>query len=372
MFDWLKALINLLSTPSISFTLLVVVMPFVFPPTDWFEKWHRKLGLHNLWTKRGGWGLFGLITAFLLLGFADENFSKILSKPDNVPIMMLIYLVFFFVWLSMHSAYENDARMARGEKVEEDYGPDEKVLVWPDLVYIELTALVLMTVFLIVWSVGLPAPLEEPANPSLSPNPAKAPWYFLGLQEMLVYFDPWLAGVIFPTFIIVGLMALPYIDDNPKASGYYSFANRRVSIFIFMYGFLALWIFLIVVGTFFRGPNWNFFGPFEEWSLAKVVPLTNVNLSEYVWVKLLRIGLPTHWLVRESVGIVLLLLYFGVIPVVLARGKLRGLVERLGPRSYALIIFLALAMVFLPIKMYLRWTINLKYIIAIPEAFFNI
>ena len=127
-----------------------------------------------------------------------------------------------------------------------------------------------------------------------------------------------------------------------------------------------------MVGTFFRGPNWNFFGPFEEWSVAKVVPLTNVNLSEYVWVKLLRIGLPSHPLVREVVGIVIVLLYFGLPPVILARGKLRGLVERLGATKYALIIFLALSMLALPIKMYLRWTINLKYIIAIPESFFNI
>lgn len=372
MFDWLKAFIDFLSTPSISFTLLILTFPFIFPPNLWFDKIHRRLGLHNMWTKRGGWWMFGIITAILAFGFSDENFGKILSKPDNVPIMILIYSVFFFLWLSMYSGYENDKRMAAGEPVDEYYPPEDKVLVWPDLVYIELIAIVLMTVFLIFWSIGLPAPLEEAANPSLSPNPAKAPWYFLGLQEMLVYFDPWLAGVMFPTFIMVGLMALPYIDDNPQASGYYSFANRRFAISTFLFGWLVLWIFLIVVGTFFRGPNWNFFGPFEEWSLAKVVPLTNVNLSEYVWVKLLRIGLPTNPLIRESVGFALLFIYFGVIPIVLAKGKLKSFVLRMGPGKYSLIIFLALAMISLPIKMYLRWTINLKYIIAIPEAFFNI
>ena len=103
-----------------------------------------------------------------------------------------------------------------------------------------------------------------------------------------------------------------------------------------------------------------------------MVPLTNVNLSEYVWVKLLRVGLPSNPLVREVVGIVIVVLYFGLPPVILARGKLRGLVQRLGATRYALIIFLALSMLALPIKMYLRWTINLKYIIAIPESFFNI
>ncbi len=85
----------------------------------------------------------------------------------------------------------------------------QKVFSWPDLVYVELICLVIVMAVLIVWSIALKAPLEEPANPTDSPNPAKAPWYFLGLQEMLVYYDPWLAGVVLPSLIIVGLMAIP-------------------------------------------------------------------------------------------------------------------------------------------------------------------
>ena len=80
--------------------------------------------------------------------------------------------------------------------LEEYNDPDDKVLVWPDLVYIEFISLILFMVFLIVWSILVAAPLEEPANPASTPNPSKAPWYFLGLQEMLVYFDPWLAGIV--------------------------------------------------------------------------------------------------------------------------------------------------------------------------------
>jgi len=105
------------------------------------------------------------------------------------------------------------------------------------------------------------APLEQPANPAATPNPSKAPWYFLGLQEMLVYYDPWYAGVVLPTIIIVGLMAIPYIDLNPKGNGYYTFAERKFSISIFLFGYLALWVFMIITGTFLRGPGWNFFGP---------------------------------------------------------------------------------------------------------------
>src|SRR5262249_50802382 len=159
--------------------------------------------------------------------------------------------------------------------------------VWPGLVLTELLCMGIGLIVLVVWGMAFHAPIEEPANPARTPNPSKAPWYFLGLQEMLVYFDPWLAGVVFPTLIIVGLMAIPFIDVNPKGSGYYSFKERKWEIGIFLFGFVILWGLLIVLGTFLRGPNWNFFGPYEFWDVHKVLVLNNVNLSEYFWVKLL-------------------------------------------------------------------------------------
>ncbi len=105
---------------------------------------------------------------------------------------------------------------------------------------------------------------------------------------MLVYFDPWLAGVVLPSLIIVGLMAIPYIDTNPKGNGYFTFKERKWEITIFLFGFLVLWCVLIVLGTFLRGPNWNFFGPYEFWDVNKLVPLNNINLSEIIWIKLLQ------------------------------------------------------------------------------------
>src|SRR5678816_3735862 len=169
--------------------------------------------------------------------------------------------------------------------------------------------MVLLTVVMVVWSIGLTAPLEEPANTSVAPNPSKAPWYFLGLQEMLVYFDPWMAGVLLPGLIILGLMAIPYIDTNPKGNGYYTFRERKVEITLFLFGFLILWVLLVTLGTFLRGPNWNFFGPYEYWDLHKLLALNNVNLSEYFWVKMLHTRLPSNMLVREIFGIVLVLFY---------------------------------------------------------------
>ncbi len=106
----------------------------------------------------------------------------------------------------------------------------QKTWVWPDLLYIEFIALILCSIVLILWAIYLRAPLEQPANPSATPNPSKAPWYFLGLQEMLVYYDPWYAGVVLPSIIVLGLCAIPYIDINPKGNGYYTFSERKVSI----------------------------------------------------------------------------------------------------------------------------------------------
>ena len=372
MIELIKNIIDAVSAPTISFTLLTVLFPLFFPPTDWFDKLNRKLRIHLLWTNAGGLLILSLVTGFFILGFNDKNFSIILLKPDNFPIIIMIYTMFFFTWYAMKKSYINDARIDEGKKPLEYNDPEDKVLVWPDLVYIELIALILFMVFLIVWSILVPAPLEEPANPAATPNPSKAPWYFLGLQEMLVYFDPWLAGVVFPTLIIVGMCAIPYIDINKKGDGYYSFKERRVGYFIFMYGWLVLWVYLIIIGTFFRGPNWNFFGPFEFWDPHKVVPLNNINLSEYFWVIWLEQPLPSNILLRESVGFIVTAIYLFVLPVFLAKTVLKKMYEGYGPVKFTFIMILGLSMFSLPVKMYLRWIFNLKYIVGIPEWFFNI
>jgi Cytochrome b(C-terminal)/b6/petD len=240
------------------------------------------------WSPKGGLVLLALVAGGIGLSYLDPNFNKVATLPDNVPIVGMIFLVGFFFWFAMSQAYENDRRIGQGRPPIEGEDSGQKVFSWPDLVYVELICLVVVMAVMIVWSIALKAPLEEPANPTDSPNPAKAPWYFLGLQEMLVYFDPWLAGVVLPSLIIVGLMAIPYIDTNPKGNGYFTFKERRFEITIFLVGFLVLWVVLIVLGTFLRGPNWNFFGPYEFWDINKLVPLNNINLSEIIWIKIFK------------------------------------------------------------------------------------
>jgi hypothetical protein len=325
----------------------------------------------RLWdAKVGKWLLIGMAGAFAL-SLLDPNFFLIAAKPDNVPIGAMIFLLGIFTWIALRKAYLNDRQMLAGGIPWEKTESDEKLFTWPDLVYTEMLCMILLTIVMIVWSVALRAPLEEAANPTSSPNPAKAPWYFLGLQEMLVYFDPWLAGVVLPTLIIVGLMAVPYIDTNPKGNGYYSFRERKWELGIFLYGFLVLWSFLIITGTFLRGPNWNFFGPYEYWDPNKLVPLVNVDLSELIWVKALGMPLPHMWLIREIFGIILVLLYLSL-PPLLAAGPFRRFYLKMGGPRFYVGAFLFLSMMSLPIKMVLRWLFNLKYIVHIQEIFFNI
>jgi hypothetical protein len=354
-----KGLFNALADPRLFFILAVVSLVVMV--------WKREQMASNA----AGYGMLALLGLFFLFGTFDANFRLIITKPDNVPIVGLIFLLIFLTWYSMREAVLNDRRIAAGE------GPIEKaeadrVWVWPDLVYTELISLIICSVVLIVWSIFLKAPLEQPANRAVTPNPSKAPWYFLGLQEMLVYFDPWLAGVVLPGLIIVGLIAIPYIDKNPKGNGYYTFNERKTEITLFLFGFVILWVSLIVLGTFLRGPNWNFFGPFEFWDIHKLEALVNVNLSEYIWVRAFSTGLPTNWFVREIFGILFVLFYVFALPGILAKVAFKSYYEKLGGPRYYVTVFLFLSMMALPVKMLLRWLFNLKYIVAIPEFFFNI
>ena len=140
---------------------------------------------------------------------------------------------------------------------------------WPHLVRIEMLWTIAAMVVLTVWSILVDAPLESPANPTKTPDPSKAPWYFLGLQELLVYFDPWIAGVMIPVFIILGLCAIPYLDPNRDGNGYYTIRKRPFAVAVFIFGFVALWPVPLFSGTFWRGPGLNWYGPWDSWALAK-------------------------------------------------------------------------------------------------------
>ena len=132
----------------------------------------------------------------------------------------------------------------------------------------EFVAALTAIIFLWILAILVNAPLEEKANPAVTPNPAKAPWYFVGLQELLAYFDPWIAGVVIPTFVLFGLAAIPYLDINREASGEYGFRKRKLAVSIFTSAFL-FWFALIFIGLFMRGPSWAWYWPWEDWTVPK-------------------------------------------------------------------------------------------------------
>jgi menaquinol-cytochrome c reductase cytochrome b/c subunit len=137
--------------------------------------------------------------------------------------------------------------------------PIDKVHVWPHLLVVEFVALLACTAFLLVFSILVNAPLLELANVNQTPNPSKAPWYFLGLQELLTMFHPMVAGVTIPGIGLFALILAPFTDRNPSNKP----EDRKFAISL-MTVHLMFWAVLVMIGTFFRGPGFNFTFPWRE------------------------------------------------------------------------------------------------------------
>ena len=229
---------------------------------------------------------------------------------------------------------------------------DEKnrnMFVWPDLAVMEFLTAIALTIILLIWALLVNAPLLEIANPGISQNPSKAPWYFVGLQELLVYFDPWMAGVVIPAIIIFCLMIIPYVDNKPEGRGGYTFSLRKFALINFNIGFL-MWLILIFIGYFLRGPNWHFYWPGESWETEK-------EIAESLWS-------PSLW-----IGLCGLAAYFGlgmVIPPVISREFYR----RRGLARYTIVMLSILLMYFVPVKIFLRLAFDIRYVLVTP--WFNV
>jgi len=303
----------------------------------------------------------------------------IATAPDNIPITALLGLVPFYTWYGLRQAKANDQLITQLEadpalakthhrKVQPwKPGWAREVHVWPYLLRIEFIAVIIVTLILMVWSITMNAPLEEPSNPNLTMNPAKAPWYFLGLQEMLVYFDPWMAGVVLPTLIIVGLMAIPYLDSNPLGAGYYTYKQRKWAIWTFCFGFIGLWVLMVIIGTFIRGPGWMWFWPGQVWDAEMQVFEANRDLPDFF-------GLTSFWS-KGIFGAIVIGLYVAVAGYAFHRlltrpGFNKKIYERMNIFQYVTMQVFLVLMMLLPVKMLIRHLLRIKYIWITP--WFNI
>jgi hypothetical protein len=361
--------------------------------------------LINKWTV---WGFIIIATAVWAFFVEDwYQLYKISSAPDNIPIVAMLFLVPFFTWMGIKQAVANDKLIEQLEadkslakthhRKVEPWRPGwaREIHVWPYLVRVEFLATLIVTVVLFVWSIVLNAPLEEPANPNLTMNPSKAPWYFLGLQEMLVYFDPWIAGVVMPSIIMVGLMAFPYVDSNPLGNGYYTLRQRRFALWMFGAGFLQ-WILLIVIGTFIRGPGWIWFWPGQTWDHNRVVFDKNVDLHDLLSMTAVGKAINLGVVLQSDIGkwifgglvvvgfyIVGALFFHWLMTVDFKKIRLRPLtlfpkdefeqkiLARTSLLQYLTFQFFAVTVLLaMPVKLILRLVFTIKYVWVTP--FFNI
>ena len=364
-YNWVVGVILLLITFLLSFTGYLL-------PWDQLAIWAVTVGTNMAANTPllGSEGPFSIVTPesdarFILLG------SKIVGQSGLLRFYVLhcVFLpLIFLIFVSVHlwrvrkdefSAVplpppEERRKRVRPEEWNKAHpeGMQEKVFTWPSLVSREFVVMLVITAVLVAWSVIAQAPLEELANPNKTPNPSKAPWYFVGLQELLVYFDPWIAGVALPTLIIVGLMAIPYVDNNPLGVGYYNFRDRKLAVGMFTYG-LTLWFALIFIGYYMRGPGWELYKPWEVWDHFR--PTSQIGLH----------NMP-NW-----AGL-LLLFGYGGIGMLLPKILFKDFYKRMGPIRYAVVLMFILLMFFVPVKIILRNVFKIKYMVSFPDFSFNI
>jgi hypothetical protein len=217
--------------------------------------------------------------------------------------------------------------------------------VYPGFMFKEFLAALVCLLVLAWLGLLVQAPLDVPADPAFTPNPAKAPWYFLGIQELLVYFDAWLAGVVIPLVIVAALAAIPFLDNDPAGAGQYAFRKRKAAVIPFTAGIL-LWVLLTVTAAWFRGPNWDWYWPWESWGMAK--PSRTGFAS-----------LPLPWGLALVGGY-----YLG--GFLLMGALLRRRYAAWGRLRMAVYLFLALGMAAVVIKIVLRLVFNLGYILSTP------
>ena len=196
---------------------------------------------------------------------------------------------------------------------------------------------------------------------------ANNPQILTGVQELLVYFDPWLARGVFPVIYIAGFAAIPFLKKPSHArTGSRSDLAYAVFVSLFLIAFEFVWLLLIAVDVFLRGPNWNIFWPGEVWDEYKIVPLNTINLSSYSWHLMGRSVGGMAWIMREIPGFVLIGGYL-LAGIVLAYGLFRNDLRATAYWRWAVLVLLLQLAALVPLKVVCQCAFNVKYWISLPE-----
>ena len=344
-----------------------------------------------LWRRPAGVVWLLLAAALLAVATADPLFRQRLLNPRHFPVVIWVLCTLGALWLVLHRA--------RRERTLPPHHPDA---AWRGPSRFEWTAATITGLLLMAAALYLETPLGPPGPDTLLPAPAgqalleppetipedystdvaRKPWFTRAWQEAGFYFDPWMARFLFPMLLLIGLLALPWLDPDPDeeapstSASTISFGSRERRLLIFLASTLFLVLLPMVVATYLRGPSWNVLSPFEIWQ-ASPATTAPVALSERFWCDALgRSAPPAFWLIREFPGLAFLCFYLIILPRQLPRWKAtRGIFDRylrsVGPWRYRLAATLGLLLLAVPLKMYSRWLLDVSYWLHLPEIAFN-
>ncbi len=313
------------------------------------------------WSRVGGWVLLVMAVAFLGAGLSDGGFRRLILHPERLPVVILVLASVVILWTEMRWFWFP----RRGETLR---APGSAYPTEPRPSSTDAAVATVVCLAVVICALLQPVALGPEADPVSSPGLVKAPWFFVGLQELGTYFDPWVPYLALPLLLVAGLLGLPYLQIGDTGAG-----QRRS---LFLLGWLLLWLWPMAVGALLRGPHWNAFGPFETWDPSRPAALAPRPLSEVFWIGWLRSFEPADWWWRELPGMLLLSGYFVLLPMALRRLQMTGRAyanyrKAMGTWRFRAALAWVLALMVVPLKMYGQWLWGIGYWIYLPELPFN-
>ncbi len=332
-------------------------------------------------SRGGGMALAGLGLVLAFAGLSDAGCRRLLLHPESLPVVILVLSSSAVLWFEMRRL-----RLPGGAGTPGAAAPGAGIST-ADAITATAVGLALVACTML-----LPPPLGLEADPTVRPDLVKAPWFFVGLQELELYLDPWVPYLALPLLLVAGLFGLPYLrppEGGPTKHSAGGGATERPAErpaeggptqhspnSLFLFGWLLLWLWPMVAGALLRGPHWIAFGPFEVWQTSLPAPPAPRNLSEVFWLGWLRGTEPVSWWFRELPGVLLVAALFVLLPIVLRRWRITGGAfasyrKTLGTWRFRLTLAWILALMVVPLKMYGWWLWGIGYWIHVPELSFR-